>query len=981
MRRHWRSLGAGGIGALLVTLADLASPFPLAWVIDSVLDDRQAPFTLTSQDIRTVAIAVQAVILIAIVAAIGAYVAEISLQRAGEQITHDLRVMTYTHMQRLSLAFHDRRSKGDLVTRLTSDVAAVGSLFSTVIGNIVQAALILVGMAVVAVWLDPMLAIVLFAATPILFLVTRGFRRRIRRAARDQRHAEAEIASLATESLSSMRVVKAFGTEDYEQERVVGHSEQRRKVGIVAATLDARFGGIVDVLGAVTMAAVLGLGAYQVAAGALTVGGLLVFLTYARRVYRPLRDIAKYSTAASRSMARAERIADVLASDETLEERPGAFTGPRAGGAVGLEGVSFGYEADHPVIRDVSLAVAPGETVAVVGASGAGKSTLGALIARFYDPTAGRVAIDGRDARDCSLEWLREQVGFLLQDTVLFTGTIAENIAYGRDATREEIVNAARAADADEFIASLPNGYDEVLGPQGVGLSGGQRQRIGVARVLLRDPPIIVLDEPTTGLDATSEAQLVEGIGGLMSGRTCVLITHSLALARRADRVVVIANGTVAQDGPPGELLGRPGVFRQLAALQGLVGRRRAPTPAHDAALPAARHLLDPDAIAPALQRTLRDGVTIDEVRIRTARYRPSRRLTVHYQVDIDGRTHDAVAAIDAGDATEMSAAEPAHRTAAAAVNGRSPAITPLAFDERLRAMIQWLPLDVGIPGTAIPPGELADILRGAGLDADGAHEPSRIDYRPGRRVTLDMGGTLATCWAREADAVRTARALDHAARHGLLGDGAQIRHLPTLRVTARPAVPGARVVDPASAAREAGALLAEIHRLPGGDLASVRPSHEIVAVTRTVEVVAAIAPELRPRLDALVTRMIETGPRSDALDFVTSHGAFRAGRLMRFDGGLRLGSADALCVAPAAMDLASYAAGVFEHPEDWPVATDALNRLIEGYGSVPFGLDWYLATALMRRADRPFRAQLPDWPDRVEGMVSLAEAALDDRV
>lgn len=577
IRRHWRSLGLGGIGAVLITIADLAAPFPLAWVIDRVLQNRTGPFAFSSDDVRLLGLLVQAVVAIAIVSAAGSYLAELSLQRAGEQITHDLRISIYAHLQRLSLVFHDRRRKGDLVTRLTGDVNAVGSLFSSVIGNIVQAVLALIGMAAVALWLDPFLAAVLFAPTPVLFVVTRAFRRRIRAAARDQRHAEAEIASLATESLSAMRVVKAFGTEDYEQGRVVDQSETRRRIGVVAARLDVRFGAVVDVLGAATMAGVLAVGAVRVSDGALSIGGLVIFLAYARRVYRPLRDIAKYATAASRSMARAERIADVLAADDTLEERPDAYSGLRGEGAVALEQVSFGYDPDRPVIHGIDLTVKAGETVAIVGPSGAGKSTIGALFARFYDPGQGRVLIDGRDARDCSLSWLREQVGFLLQDTVLFSGTIAENIAYGQRASGASIVAAARAADADGFISRLTEGYEEPLGPQGVGLSGGQRQRIGVARVLLRNPPILVLDEPTTGLDATSEAQLIGGITGLMSGRTCILITHSLALARRADRIIVMRDGTVVQEGNPDELMTQPGLFRELAALQGLVGPRSAP--------------------------------------------------------------------------------------------------------------------------------------------------------------------------------------------------------------------------------------------------------------------------------------------------------------------------------------------------------------------------------------------------------------------
>jgi ATP-binding cassette subfamily B protein len=578
VRRHWTALCSGGIGAVVLTVAQLAQPFPLQWVIDNVIADRSGGFRLDAADVRTLWVAGIVVVLISGVSAAGTYVAEIGLSRAGERIAHDLRVATYSHLQRLSLAFHDRRQKGDLVTRLTEDANQVGELFSESIGTMTQAILILVGMAAVTFFLDPALAAVMFAVTPILGGVTVHYRRKVKAAAKSQRAREGEIASLAAESLSAMRVVKAFGGERFEHERVQDRSEERRRFGVVAAGLEARFGGAVEVIGALTVAVVLVFGTYRVAAGAMSLGALVIFVQYARKVYAPLKDIAKQSSRIAKRMARADRIAEVLGADQLLEDRPGAVTGTRAGGAIALEHVSFAYEPARPVLGDVSLRIAPGEHVAVVGSSGAGKSTIGALIARFYDPVEGRVVIDGRDARDWSLPWLRDQIGLLLQDTVLFTGTVAENIAYGASATREEIVAAAQAAGAHDFIQRLPNGYDEALGPQGVGLSGGQRQRLGIARVLLRNPPILLLDEPTTGLDALSEAQLVGSLRALMRGRTTIIVTHSMALATTADRVIVVDGGRIAQDGRPSELLAQTGPLQRMALEQG-VGRPAPPRP------------------------------------------------------------------------------------------------------------------------------------------------------------------------------------------------------------------------------------------------------------------------------------------------------------------------------------------------------------------------------------------------------------------
>src|SRR3954449_3887733 len=568
VRRHWLALFSGGAGAVVLTLAQLAQPFPLQWVIDRVIGDQTGGFRLDDAGLRLLWIAGIAVVIISAVSAVGTYIADIGLSRAGERIAHDLRVATYAHLQRLSLTFHDRRQKGDLVTRLTEDANEVGDLFSESIGTLAQAILILVGMAVVTVVLDPVLAAAMFAVTPVLAVVTVHYRRKVKVAARSQRAREGEIASLAAESLSAMRVVKAFGGERFEHDRVLVRSEQRRQFGVVAAGLEARFGGAVEVIGATTMAVVLVFGVYRVAAGAISPGALVVFVQYSRKVYQPLKDIAKQSSKVAKRMARADRIAELLSADQVLEDRPGAVAGGRAAGQVALDGVSFSYDAARPVLEDISLRVRRGEHVAVVGSSGAGKSTIGALIARFYDPSAGRVEIDGRDARDWSLPWLRDQIGILLQDTVLFTGTVAENVAYGATATREEIVAAARAAGAHAFISRLPGGYDEPLGPQGVGLSGGQRQRLGIARVLLRNPPILLLDEPPTGLDPISEAQLMGGLGTLMRGRTTVTVTHSMSLALTADRVVVIEAGQIVQDGTPEALIAQRGPFRRMTVEQ-----------------------------------------------------------------------------------------------------------------------------------------------------------------------------------------------------------------------------------------------------------------------------------------------------------------------------------------------------------------------------------------------------------------------------
>jgi ATP-binding cassette subfamily B protein len=686
--RHWPALAGVGVSTTVLTATELAGPWPLKLVIDRIAH-RQAPFELGRADFWFLALVAGLVLAIALAGALADYAAELWLNRAGERIVHDLRVAVYAHLQRLSLAFHHGRPTGDLVSSVTEDVAAVRTLFADSVGEIASSVLLLLGMATVTLLLDPVLALATFAATPVLALITWRYTRRTKVLARTQRAQEGEIASLATEALSAMQVVKAFGSEAWEHNRIEQRSESRRRIGVEAVRTEARFAGIVDVIGAAAATVAIVVGVFRVSAGALSPGDLIVFVSYAGKTYKPLRAIAKQLPKAQRGLARADRIAGLLASDAVLGERSGAYGGARAAGEVALEHVSFAYERGRPALRGVSVRIPAGQRVVVVGRSGAGKSTFGALVARLFDPDEGVVSIDGRDARDCSLAWLREQVGVLLQDTVLFSGTVAENIAYATDATPEAIEAAARVADAHGFLSALQDGYDTLLGPRGVGLSGGQRQRIWIARVLLRNPPVLVLDEPTTGLDAASEAEVMDGLERLMAGRTTILVTHSSALARRAERALVVEDGRIVGDGPPAKVLDRR------------APRRAAPVPG----LPALPALLDPERMAAAFARSL--GHDVDGVAIADARLKPGRKLIVRYDVDAGAR-HTAVALTRSRGklANEVGRGEQLVR----AVEGRAPASPALTHDDELGALIQWLPLDVALPALALPRRELLPV-------------------------------------------------------------------------------------------------------------------------------------------------------------------------------------------------------------------------------------------------------------------------------
>ena len=924
IRRQWKALAGAGAATGVLTVADLAKPWPLAIVVDQLLG-RTAPFALDGADWRSLIGVAILVLLIALSEAAALYFSNLWLQTAGERISHELRIAVYDHLQRLSLAFHQKRQKGDLLTRVTGDVNAMGDLFAQQLGAITQALLLSLGMTVVLLILDPVLALVSLATTPALLGISWIYRRRVRSTARVRRAHEGHIASMAGEALSAMAVVKAFGGERLEADRVRAGSEQRMAVGVDIARLQAGFDGLVGSVRAIGTALVIVVGVMRVASGALSPGELLVFVSYTRKAYNPLKSLARESTKVAATMAKADRIAEILSADDVLEERPGAYRGGRAAGDVAVEHVSFAYDRARPVLHDVSLEVGAGECVALVGPSGAGKSTLGALVARFHDPTEGRVLIDDRDARDCALEWLRAQVAILLQDTVLFTGSVRDNIAYGSDASDEEIVDAARAAVAHDFICELPEGYDTELGPQGAGLSGGQRQRIGIARTLLRDPPILLLDEPTTALDAASEAQLLDGLKRLMRGRTTILVSHSPRLTRLADRVVTIERGRVVDRG------------RAL-----------------DPALPQLERLLDPEAMAEVLDRSV--DSPLGDVTVSRVVYKPGELIAVHYRAGAG----DAVATCIAGVDLAERARQPRYADRARRINGRSP-----AYDDELDTLVTWLPFDPRLPAL----GE--QLARRLGVDG----EPELISYKPRGRAVLRLDGLILKAYGRERQ-FEAALAGLRASQHGPLPTPAFAGAIPELRLTAQERIEGRIAEDAADVAAEAGAMAAALQRADLAPALAHPPEKLLDSAVRKAEVVETVLPELSDRLDALVRRL--AGALPAGLPLVPAHGDFHVDQLLVRDGDIAVVDFDGLCVAAPALDLATYAADVVRgRPGDHEKLQAVLEPLLEGYGDRPDALDWHLAAAVLARAAHPFQRQVPGWRERVEATVAVAEASL----
>ena len=458
---------------------------------------------------------------------------------------------------------------GDLLNTLISDIQAVRELIEHALIGLAVNSLTLVGMIAIMLAMDWRFALLALSIVPPLFAVVYRLTRQIKQASRDVRRREGAVAAVAQEVLSSIRIVQAFTREDYEQARFEREHEQRVSAGIHARTLQAKLRPTVELVVAGGTVLVIWYGARQVLAGSLMPGALLVFLNYLSRLYKPMRELSKQSDILSRAGAGLERILSVLQTERQVQDLPGARQAPHFRGRIEFKGVSFAYRAGARVLKNIEFTIEPGQVVALVGSTGSGKTTLVSMVPRFHDPDEGRICIDGQDVRSYTLASLRGQIGLVLQETVLFYGTVRDNIAYGRpEASIDEIRVAAKAANAHEFIRNLPDGYDTLIGERGVTLSGGQRQRLAIARTILRDSPIILLDEPTTGLDASSEALVLEGLNRLIVGRSAIIIAHRLTTVSRAGSILVIEGGQILERGTHEELLRKGGRYAELYQLQ-----------------------------------------------------------------------------------------------------------------------------------------------------------------------------------------------------------------------------------------------------------------------------------------------------------------------------------------------------------------------------------------------------------------------------
>ncbi len=571
-RRYRRALAIGAPLSVLEVVIGLAKPWPLQAVVDTVLTPgrRGAGVHLFGRAFgpdAVLAAAAGLVVLIAAGTALSDYWATRLMSGTGERIGSDIREALFAHLQRLSLRFHREHPVGDLSARLTSDVDRVQDALVQLLSVLFPNLLLIVGMVTVMVLVDAQLALVCLAAAPLLVFTVYRSTLRMKAASRRARKWGGEVSAVASESLAGIHVLQAFTMEKETAARFGGLSDSTLRAALEAVRVEARFGPAVDLCGAFSTAVVLWYGAHRVLGGHLSVGVLLVFLTYLGSLYKPIRALSKLSYLLGRGAASAERIATVLAQRPDVEDRPGARVARRFAGEIHFRDVCAGYGRE-PVLQQIDLRVGAGEVVAVVGSTGSGKSTLLSLVPRFLDVSVGSVEIDGRDVRDYSLASLRGNLSLVLQDTVLFRGTIWDNIASGRPGAADaDVEQAARFALVEEFVGRLPDGLGSHIGERGAELSGGQRQRIAIARAILRDAPVLLLDEPTSALDAESEGLVMEALANLMQSRTTLIVAHRLSTVRHADRVVVLERGRIVESGRPLDLLASNGRYAQLSQL------------------------------------------------------------------------------------------------------------------------------------------------------------------------------------------------------------------------------------------------------------------------------------------------------------------------------------------------------------------------------------------------------------------------------
>ena len=577
LRPYLGSLTIILLAMLVQSAMTLAAPWPLKIILDNVIVGHKLdpwlarflqPMLAHGHRIHLAETAALAVIVIAILNAAASYIANYYTESVGQWVANDLRMRTYHHLQYLSLRYYDTHQSGVLLSTITADVLTIQNFASAATLGIVVDMFTILGMLVVMFCLNWDFTLMAVGITPLLLLLASRFKKAVKKSTHEVRRQQSNIVAVVQQDLESIRVVTAFGRQELEQDALAAVSRATVEAALKARQVKALLSPIVSVIVSCCVAFVLWRGSLLILAGGMSAGELTVFLAYLASFFKPVKDLASMNNSIAQTAVAVDRIRTILDADSTLPEKPE----PREQtirGQIVFDQVAFAYDETCPVLRNVSFTVQPGQMIGVVGPTGGGKSTIMSLIPRFYDPSAGSIQVDGIDVRDYRLQNLRDQIGYVLQETVLFRGTVRDNIAYGRaGATDAEIIAAAKLANADEFIARMPNGYQTFVGDRGDTLSGGQRQRIGIARAIIRNNPILILDEPTAALDSESERLVIEALERLMKGRTVLTIAHRLSTIRDADKIIVLKDGVVSEQGTHDQLLALGGTYAGLYSVQ-----------------------------------------------------------------------------------------------------------------------------------------------------------------------------------------------------------------------------------------------------------------------------------------------------------------------------------------------------------------------------------------------------------------------------
>lgn len=569
--RHWLLLIFAAM--LLETVMSLAAPWPLKIIIDNVIGDKALPHSLawlsdwmqSEHAIGLAAVCGLALVLFTAIGGMAGYIDNYFTESVAQYMANDLRTRTYSHLQHLSLAYYDTHKVGELLSTITTDVNTIQDFVSATLLTILVDVLTIAGMFGLMLYLRWDFALISIGMAPFLLLFVIRFRRAVKKATHEVRKDQAELITVLQHGLESMRAVNVYGRQQLEEERLQKISMETVQAALKARRIKSVVSPVFSLGVAICTGIVIWRGAHLVLADALTIGALTVFLSYMSKFFSPVKDLGKMTVSIAQATVALERILRILRANMIIPEKPDARDPGKLKGDIIFDHVCFSYHSDVPVLKEINLTIRAGQRIGICGPTGGGKSTLASLIPRLYDCTSGRILIDGHDITDYTLAGLRREIGFVLQDTMLFYGTIRNNIAYGRpDASAKEIKEAARLADADEFISRLPMGYDTLVGERGVTLSGGERQRIGIARAVVRNSPILILDEPTASLDAESEEIVLSALTKLMQGRTVITISHRLNTLIQADKIVVIKDGMIAEEGTHQSLLMKGRIYAEL---------------------------------------------------------------------------------------------------------------------------------------------------------------------------------------------------------------------------------------------------------------------------------------------------------------------------------------------------------------------------------------------------------------------------------